>query len=1002
MTEQLRKREENMNATSITTVIRVNDQTGLVDSLSSLMNDARPNPLPELNRSCEDYLKCDQLLIVSTSQNTLSFGDFQLMVEAGIKHGSIVIMQLPQASNIGIYREVMNFATSDFVLFMEQGDTLSDDFLKIVYNQIRTNEIQNLLACSVKYLHRPDLIFPNTNKFKFDSPFKQFNLALQPSKIQMTFKGVIFNTSKFKEVLSSNSKQKLDEVLLLTLLLEKEANYCATNEAIYFVGETKSFEDSLESEQRDREWIDGKLNTVENLLEKEMSSYRKHVIAFLLNEIIQSANYTKDHYGDFPVEEFQTRFMKLIALVDQEIIFSPFINRNYRYWLLQEKGVKCDCLNDRLNGNLLVYSGEEVIMSLKQYQLLVHHIEVRSGCLHVMGHFTNCAQLPVEKMSISLLSQSGKRSNGKVFHYPKGDKACFGKSIYQSFAVEIVAPLVDVEEHEFSFQFRFNNISMEVDVRFLFKSGLYHYDQMYAYHREWLISKVGSSCLKIVPYTKEAILALESKLVTELASQSQADVAEHLHLRKKFIDRIPQHFDKRIWVFLDRGSRADDNAEHLFKYCMQQQDGIEKYYCIDKECPDYSRLKDEFGDRIVAYLSDEFFFLWFSSERIITSHLHLTKAFCEKFKIFNGFFTTRQTMIQHGIILYSLPVLYDQIAHNFAMFTASTIGEYDHILNDSVTFNKDVLKLTGLARFDNLVSAPKKQILVSFTWRQYLVTKKQADWSRKYNASFRETNYYLGMNQLFTDTRLSRYMKEKGYVFAFRPHPNVYQQIADFEESDTLTIIPDEVSYQTLYKESALMISDYSSAVFDFAYLNKPIIYYQYEPVQKEEGYFHFEEDGFGEVVTKHEEMVDLIIQYIDSDCRIKNKFKDRIDRFFNWRDRNNCARIYHEMIESDPHKLLSTSANITPYNLHFSGQLTVNSSIKFSADYYGGSGNCTFAWEIFDECNTRVLLRKYASENQFFWIPSAPGKYRVKVYAKDESGDKSSRYFDEYLNISN
>ena len=32
----------------------------------------------------------------------------------------------------------------------------------------------------------------------------------------------------------------------------------------------------------------------------------------------------------------------------------------------------------------------------------------------------------------------------------------------------------------------------------------------------------------------------------------------------------------RIWLFMDRRERADDNAEHLFKYAIKQNDGIKR------------------------------------------------------------------------------------------------------------------------------------------------------------------------------------------------------------------------------------------------------------------------------------------------------------------------------------------------------------------------------------------------------------------------------------------
>ena len=38
-----------------------------------------------------------------------------------------------------------------------------------------------------------------------------------------------------------------------------------------------------------------------------------------------------------------------------------------------------------------------------------------------------------------------------------------------------------------------------------------------------------------------------------------------------------------------------------------------------------------------------------------------------------------------------------------------------------------------------------------------------------------------------------------------------------------------DIDVQKLIKESKLMITDYSSVAFDFSFLNKPVIYYQFD-----------------------------------------------------------------------------------------------------------------------------------------------------------------------------
>lgn len=72
-----------------------------------------------------------------------------------------------------------------------------------------------------------------------------------------------------------------------------------------------------------------------------------------------------------------------------------------------------------------------------------------------------------------------------------------------------------------------------------------------------------------------------NKIGAEKASNVRK-IMEHLYKIKK---------NKRVWLFMDRINKADDNAEALFEYAMQQNDGIKKYFIISKDSPDYNRLK---------------------------------------------------------------------------------------------------------------------------------------------------------------------------------------------------------------------------------------------------------------------------------------------------------------------------------------------------------------------------------------------------------------------------
>ena len=61
-------------------------------------------------------------------------------------------------------------------------------------------------------------------------------------------------------------------------------------------------------------------------------------------------------------------------------------------------------------------------------------------------------------------------------------------------------------------------------------------------------------------------------------------------------------------------------------------------------------------------------------------------------------------------------------------------------------------------------------------------------------------------------------------------------------------------------------------------------------------GYFDYERDGFGEVTYDLDSTIQCLKSYIRNDCVLKDKYRERIDRFFAFNDRKNCERVYNEI----------------------------------------------------------------------------------------------------------
>ena len=190
------------------------------------------------------------------------------------------------------------------------------------------------------------------------------------------------------------------------------------------------------------------------------------------------------------------------------------------------------------------------------------------------------------------------------------------------------------------------------------------------------------------------------------------------------------------------------------------------------------------------------------------------------------------------------------------------------------------------------------------TWRMYLsVWDKSHRGIWKTSGAFKNSKYFSFYNNLLNDDALIDTAKKYGYRICFLPHPNVAGSIELFRKHPDVVFFDAQKEYRDVFAESDLILTDYSSAVFDFAYLRKPVVYTHFDKEEffrgshaYTEGYFSYEEDGFGEVAYSYDETVNLLKSYISEGCHMKEKFKKRANDFFLFSDSNSSKRVYEKI----------------------------------------------------------------------------------------------------------
>lgn len=358
---------------------------------------------------------------------------------------------------------------------------------------------------------------------------------------------------------------------------------------------------------------------------------------------------------------------------------------------------------------------------------------------------------------------------------------------------------------------------------------------------------------------------------------------------------------KNMWLVSERGIEAKDNGYVFFKYLREKHPEINAWYLIDSSHKkDYEKVA-HLGN-IIEYGSLEHKIAFFLSDYLISSHTGYLEPW--NYKLYKMLLDRddkkKFIFLQHGVILSDLSKYYN-VSNKIDLFITTTKSEYNSICQDSYGFDKDVVVQTGIARYDNLNDFKvKRQILLMPTWRMNIITPSYKRKGKGSDKKFVNSDYFKSLNSLINNNRLIKLLEDNNIELIFYPHFEMqpYKDRFDITTAKIKLADRDEYDVQTLLKESLLLITDYSSVAVDFAYMKKPVVYYQKVPDDRySEGYFDYYKDGFGEVVIDEENLVSILEFYVNNDFKMKDKYVNIVDESFNMRDANNCDRIFNAIM---------------------------------------------------------------------------------------------------------
>lgn len=636
---------------------------------------------------------------------------------------------------------------------------------------------------------------------------------------------------------------------------------------------------------------------------------QNYIMAQIMKMLNQSEHIMGNyHQVQYDYSDMWNRLSHVLKAVCDQIIIGYETTRFNKLFLLAVKH-KGFCRLKAEENDLAVYYNRNFTYKLSSFPAKIELVNIKNGKLVIEGvcHYPACIDLE----SIAVKAEINGRLTDieqvkrytdryfyeKVYLYEKGFKMELPLT-GNEYSIRLVTASESgncfIDELEFMLV---SSVDKKVAESYCYKDG-------YAV-------KVSDSALVCSKCSEAMLEKLENNFRKEIKSAEPRRYNEIIEIRDYYFNH-KNNKAKQVWLIMDRPDRADDNGEAFFRYMVQRNEpDIDLYFILSKKSESFNELK-AIG-KVVEPFSAEHKKLFTIADYMISSQMAeaTINPFDKDLKYYRDLFRNpKQIFLQHGVIHNDHGSTLSKYRRDFYGFITSAEAEYNYLLSPKFHYTENEMWLTGMPRFDKLYRDDKKKITIMPTWRKFLTTRVFDENSGtmiwKVNDNFTESEYFEFYNSLINSEKLLNAADKYGYTICFMPHVIFLKETDKFTHNGRAVIYNYEKSYREVYAESSMLVTDYSSAVFDFSYMRRPIVYCQfdfdkfYSEHTVKKGYFNFEEHGFGEVTDNLEDTVNLIIGYMENNCELKPAYKERIDKFFRFSDKKCSERIYNKIREKE------------------------------------------------------------------------------------------------------
>ncbi|TVP77892.1 MAG: hypothetical protein EA353_09485 [Puniceicoccaceae bacterium] len=390
-------------------------------------------------------------------------------------------------------------------------------------------------------------------------------------------------------------------------------------------------------------------------------------------------------------------------------------------------------------------------------------------------------------------------------------------------------------------------------------------------------------------------------------------IIEFSHMFVFYIVNFPLYWissvipvQRRLWIFGSRqGTSFSENPKHLYLYLCEQRPEIKALW-VTKKWSVLRELKGRGLPCVYAYSPAGYYY---SARAECVFFSHTKKTITD----FNDYVTTRKTIrvqLWHGTPMKKIgtesprqkfrafELLVGKVFRSLFPFLNNRFG-YDKFLAPSIETSKSFKSAFNLSDIDFLFCGyPKNDVWLARSSQPVIRKRRRVVYMPTWRNSDWVDDFQLVRDYEFSIQRLEEFCEINSIDFFFRFHPYAMRKMQSFATEvsrfQRVHIENTEDIYETL-DTFDILISDYSSVIFDYLLSGRPVIYawFDFDSYREKEGFFYESKDVVAGTVAYNwleiEEQLELCLSGLTEGKERRSQINQRFNEFHS---SNNSERL--------------------------------------------------------------------------------------------------------------